>query len=201
VLRHLRRGAAGELPETAKRLPSRVRNVIVGNNAIALRAAAREARARGYRVLDLGARIEGESREVGVVLAGLLQSVREEGRPIAPPACILSGGETTVALGAAHGTGGRNQELTLAAVAHLGEAGLRGAIVMSGGTDGEDGPTDAAGALADPSVARAARILALDPHDFLARHDAYPFFAQTDGLVRTGPTRTNVMDLRIVLVG
>ncbi len=201
VLRHLRRGAAGELPETAKRLPSRVHNVVIGNNAVAMRAAARLARARGYRVLDLGARIEGESREVGVVLAGLVRSVREEGRPFAPPACILSGGETTVTLGEEHGVGGRNQELALSALAHLGEAGLRGAIVLSGGTDGEDGPTDAAGALADASVARAARILTLDPRDFLDRHDAYPFFARTGGLVRTGPTRTNVMDLRVVLVG
>ncbi len=201
VLRHLRRGAAGELPETAKRLPSRVRNMVIGNNVIAMRAAGRLARARGYRVLDLGARIEGESREVGIVLAGLVRSVREEGRPIATPACILSGGETTVTLGGEHGKGGRNQELALSALAHLGEAGLRGAIVLSGGTDGEDGPTDAAGALADASVARAARILTLDPRDFLDRHDAYPFFARTGGLVRTGPTRTNVMDLRVALVG
>jgi glycerate 2-kinase len=200
VLQHLRRGAVGELPETAKRLPSRVRNMVIGSNATALRAAARLARARGYRVLDLGARIEGESREVGIVLAGLLRSVREDGRPIASPACILSGGETTVTLGEEHGKGGRNQELTLSALARLGEAGLRNAIVLSGGTDGEDGPTDAAGALADASVARAARILTLDPRDFLDRHDAYSFFARTSGLVRTGPTRTNVMDLRVVLV-
>jgi hydroxypyruvate reductase/glycerate 2-kinase len=201
VLQHLRRGAAGELTETAKRLPSRVRNVVIGNNALAMRGAARLARARGYRVLDLGARIEGESREVGIVLAGLVRSVREAGRPLPSPACILSGGETTVTLGGEHGLGGRNQELVLSALAHLGEPGLRGAVVLCGGTDGEDGPTDAAGALADAGVARAARILALDPRDFLARHDAYSFFARTGGLVRTGPTRTNVMDLRVALVG
>ena len=201
ALRHLRRGAAGKEPETAKRLSRRVHNLLLGGNALALTAAAREARARGYRVLDLGSRIEGESREVGLVMAGLLRGVHEEGRPLAPPACILSGGETTVTLRGEHGLGGRNQELALAALSRLGEAGLRDAVLLSGGTDGEDGPTDAAGAVADAASARAARVLGLDAAGHLARHDAYPFFARAGGLLRSGPTGTNVMDLRVLLVG
>jgi len=133
-------------------------------------------------------------------MAGLLRSIRADGAPIGPPACILSGGETTVTLSAAHGRGGRNQEFVLAVLAKLGEAGLRDAVVLSGGTDGEDGPTDAAGALADAEVCRRAAGQQLDPQAFLARNDAYPFFAAAGGLVITGLTQTNVMDVRVVLI-
>ena len=160
---HLRRGARGEIPETVKRLGSRVTNVVIGNNRTALRASARRARTLGYRVVNLGSRIEGESREAGVVLAGLAAAARDEDLPFAPPLCILSGGETTVTLGEHPGRGGRNQELVLGALVHLGAAGLRDVVVLCGGTDGEDGPTDAAGAMADASVARAAARLGLDP--------------------------------------
>jgi glycerate-2-kinase len=199
VLAHLERGARGELPETEKRVGSRVSNVVVGDNRVALEAAAREARRRGWRVLDLGSYVEGESKEIGFITAGMVLSAAREGRPAPPPLCILSGGETTVTLGRTHGRGGRNQELVLAALSRLGETGLVRAVVLSGGTDGEDGPTDAAGAVADARVARAAR--PLDAQAYLARHDAHSFFARTGGLLETGPTGTNVMDLRVVLVG
>jgi len=196
VLAHLRKGASGGLPETPKRLGPRVRNRILAGGATALEAAKEEAQRRGYRVIDLGACIEGESREAGIVLAGIARGARARGERL----CILSGGETTVTLGRSPGKGGRNQELALGALLALSRSGARGIAVLSGGTDGEDGPTDAAGAVADDSVLRAMKRLCLDPMDFLERHDAYRFFEKTGGLLRTGPTGTNVMDLRIVLV-
>src|SRR5207302_413460 len=120
--------------------------------------------------------------------------------PVTPPVCILSGGETTVTLSAEHGLGGRNQEFALAAVAYLGEDGMRDMGVLSGGTDGEDGPTDAAGAVADEETLRTARQRGLSPVVFLTRNDAYHFFEATGGLLRTGLTQTNVMDVRVFLV-
>ncbi len=201
VLLHLRRGQAGELPETLKALPEGVRNIIIGNNVRALAAAQRVASGLGYRVLNLGARIQGETREVATALAGVLESVRHDGEPMAAPVCILSGGETTVTLGADHGLGGRNQEFVLAAFAALGSADMRQCVVLSGGTDGEDGPTDAAGAWADESASVRAETLGLDCRDFLRRHDAYSFFAKTGCLIKTGLTATNVMDVRVMLIG
>src|SRR5262249_33263404 len=116
-------------------------------------------------------------------------------------ACVLCGGETTVTLGDRPGVGGRNQEFVLAAAVKLGRAGLHDAVILSGGTDGEDGPTDAAGALADERTLIAAERLALLPEEYLARHDAYHFFRQTGDLLLTGLTQTNVMDVRVGLIG
>jgi hydroxypyruvate reductase/glycerate 2-kinase len=200
VLDHLRRGAAGRLPDTPKDLPPRVHNYVIGNNVKALAAAARHAEQLGYRVLSLGSYIEGETRPVGTALAGVVRSIRRDGLPLAPPVCLLSGGETTVTLTEGHGRGGRNQELVLAAAAKLGPDGLAGVVVLSGGTDGEDGPTDAAGALADAETLRRAAAQGLDPLAFLGRNDAYPFFEATGGLLKTGLTWTNVMDVRVILV-
>ncbi len=197
VLDHLNRG---EVPETPKTLPATVENVVLGRCEGALKAAEAEAVRLGYRVLNLGAFVEGEAREVAVAVAGIARSIRESGVPVAPPACLLLGGETTVALGDAPGKGGRNQEFALAAAVKLGGEHLPGIAVLSGGTDGEDGPTDAAGAVATEETLRLAADRGLDPADFLRRHDAYPFFARTGGLLRTGPTDTNVMDLRVILV-
>lgn len=194
-------GAAGQVPETLKQLPANVTNRVIGSNRLALDAAAREAAARGYRVLDLGAFVEGETAAVATAVAGVVRSVRRDGKPVAPPACVLVGGETTVTLGDAPGRGGRNQEFVLALAAKLAATdGLAGVTVLSGGTDGEDGPTDAAGAVADAALWAAARRLGLDPAAALRRHDAYPFFAAAGGLLRTGLTGTNVMDVRVVLV-
>jgi hydroxypyruvate reductase/glycerate 2-kinase len=201
ALAYLERGRDGGVPETPKVLPDRVHNLVLGNNAGALAAAQREAEALGYAVLNLGSFIEGDTRQAAVVLAGIVRSIRADGQPVRPPACVLSGGETTVTLGEGHGRGGRNQEFVLAAATHLGAKGLRGVVVLSGGTDGEDGPTDAAGALADDgTLARAAR-RGFDPADFLSRHDAYAFFEGTGDLLRTGLTQTNVMDVRVILIG
>ena len=200
VLRHLAEGAAGRAPETLERLPARVHNVVIGNNVKSLAAAQRKAEELGYRVLNLGSYVEGETRHVAAAFAGILRSVREQGVPLAPPLCVLSGGETTVTLAPEHGLGGRNQEFVLAATAKLGRDGLRGAVVLSGGTDGEDGPTDAAGATADEGTLRKAEELGLAPAHFLACNDAYHFFAATGDLLKTGLTQTNVMDVRVMLV-
>jgi hydroxypyruvate reductase/glycerate 2-kinase len=201
VLDHLRRGAAGAIPETPKMLPDSIHNLILCNNAMALTAAVRRAEELGYPVLNLGAFLEGETQQVAVVMAGIVRSIRADGQPIRPPVCLLSGGETTVTLTADHGRGGRNQEFVLAAMLKLGVEGMRDVILLSGGTDGEDGPTDAAGAVADADTLVRAAALTLDPTAFLRRHDAYPFFEKVGGLLKTGLTQTNVMDVRVLLIG
>jgi hydroxypyruvate reductase/glycerate 2-kinase len=201
VLDHLRRGAAGALDETPKKLPANVVNLIIGNNARALTAAAARAHELGFPVLNLGSFIEGETRHVATVMAGITRSIREQRQPCSPPVCLLSGGETTVALCPGHGRGGRNQEFVLAMLAKLGREGMKDIVVLSGGTDGEDGPTDAAGASADETSVARARALGLSPEEFLARNDAYSFFAATGDLLQTGLTETNVMDVRVVLIG
>jgi hydroxypyruvate reductase/glycerate 2-kinase len=188
------------VPETLKALPANVHNVILGNNALALRAATVKAEALGYRVLNLGSFVEGETRPVAVALAGIVRSIRADELPLAPPACVLIGGETTVTLGPDSGKGGRNQEFVLAVLDKLGEDGMRGVAVLSGGTDGEDGPTDAAGAVADEGSWPAIRQRGFDITRHLDRHDAYPLFDAVGGLIRTGLTHTNVMDVRLLIV-
>jgi hydroxypyruvate reductase/glycerate 2-kinase len=197
---HLERGRDGLIPETPKSLPTGTTNLVLGNNARALEAAQSKAQDLGWRVLNLGAFIEGETRHVATMMAGIVRSILVDGQPVRPPVCILSGGETTVTLGPDHGRGGRNQEFVLAMLVKLGEAGLDRVVVLSGGTDGEDGPTDAAGATGDAGTLRRAHRLGLDPIHYLDRHDAYSFFDATGDLLRTGLTGTNVMDVRVVLV-
>ncbi len=193
---YLQRGKDGLVPETPKTLPASVHNCIVGNNALALGAARREAETRGWRVLNLGAFIEGETRHVAAVHAGIIRSVCADDQPAPPPLCLLSGGETTVTLSSPHGQGGRNQEFVLACLLQLRGEIRRDVVVLSGGTDGEDGPTDAAGAIsASSSLERSP-----DPQKALEHHDAYSFFAATGDLLRTGLTGTNVMDVRVLLI-
>jgi glycerate 2-kinase len=200
VLDHLERGASGQVPETPKTLPDNIRNYILGNNARSLAAAQAKAEELGYRVLNLGSYIEGETQSVAVALAGIVRSIRADGQPLPPPVCLLSGGETTVTLLPGHGLGGRNQEFVLAAMVKLGPEGMRRIVLLSGGTDGEDGPTDAAGAVADEATWSRAQALHLDPTLFLDRHDAYHFFEGTGDLFKTGLTQTNVMDVRVILI-
>lgn len=196
---YLRHGYSGRFPETPKSLPPNVENRVIGSNRVALDAARRRAEELGYRVLDLGSLVEGETRQVAIAVAGIARSIRRDGVPLTPPACILLGGETTVNLGSEAGKGGRNQEFALAVLAKLG-AEIRGVTVLSGGTDGEDGPTDAAGAVADATTLAALAEQQLSAEDFLRRHDAYTLFDRVGGLIRTGLTGTNVMDVRLVLV-
>jgi hydroxypyruvate reductase/glycerate 2-kinase len=200
VVRHLERGAAGEIPETPKQADPRVENHIVGSNRLALAAAELKATGLGYRVWNAGSQIVGETRDAAIAQAELAMKIRYDGEPVKPPACLLSGGETTVTLGDNPGKGGRNQEFVLAAMIQLGASGLDRLTILSSGTDGEDGPTDAAGAVADAKTWTAAWAHELDPDDSLRRHDAYPFFDKLGGLMRTGLTGTNVMDVRVILV-
>ena len=200
VIAHLELGASGKIPETPKAPPVHVHNVILGNNALALRAAAAKAESLGYRVLNLGSFIEGETRQIAIAMAGVVRSIQIDRLPIAPPACILIGGETTVALGPDSGKGGRNQEFVLAMLQQFGPDGLRNVAVLSGGTDGEDGPTDAAGAIADGATWPELNRQRLDVSGHLNRHDAYPLFDAVGGLIRTGLTETNVMDIRVILI-
>jgi len=199
VVDRLRRGAEGSIPETPEPddpVFQRVQNVVVGNNRMALLAARDEAASLGLATLVLSSTIQGEAREVARVLAAVGRETVASGLPLAPPACILAGGETTVTL-RGPGKGGRNQELALGAALEL--DGCQGVALLSAGTDGTDGPTDAAGAMVDGSTCARAREKGLDPRDFLQRNDAYSFFRQTGGLLKTGPTFTNVMDVILVL--
>ena len=202
VREHLTRGAAGEFPETLKELPGYVRNELIGNNSLALGAANDRAMALGYEVVQSSEPDVGDTaKDATAVAARVKRLARDANGPITrPPVCLLSGGETTVTLGPNSGKGGRNQEFVLAMLNKLGEDGMRGVAVLSGGTDGEDGPTDAAGAVADESTWDAIKAKGLDVAGHLARHDAYPFFDAVGGLIRTGLTHTNVMDVRVILV-
>jgi hydroxypyruvate reductase len=198
---HLEAGAAGAIAETPKPddpLFGRVKSVLVASNIQALDAAKAEAQRLGFQAMILSSFIEGETREIARMHAALALEVRASGNPMTPPLCLITGGETTVTLKGT-GKGGRNQEFALAAALDI--AGLSDVVVLSAGTDGTDGPTDAAGALADGDTVRRAVGLGLKPRAALESNDAYPFFERLGDLVMTGPTRTNVMDVRLVLVG
>ena len=201
VLDHLEKGARGEIEETPKAGDpafARTQNLIVGSNIQALLAAEEKAKALGYNCYVLSSSIEGETREIARMHAALAQEVLASGHPVRRPACLISGGETTVTIRGS-GLGGRNQEFALAAAVAL--DGLTDVVVLSGGTDGTDGPTDAAGAIADGATVGRARTLGLEATDYLRENDSYHFFEPLGDLLMTGPTLTNVMDLRVVLVG
>jgi hydroxypyruvate reductase/glycerate 2-kinase len=198
VRTHLQLGERKQIPETPKTQAPGTHNLILGSNVLALAAAQKRAEQLGYRVLNLGSFIEGETREVATVHVGVLRSVLEQGIPLARPMCLLSGGETTVTLVSNHGQGGRNQEFVLAALLRLGSR--PNVVILSGGTDGEDGPTNAAGAVADARTLARAEELGLSGWDFLRRNDAYPYFEAAGDLLITGLTQTNVMDVRVMLV-
>lgn len=170
-----------------------VRTELIGSNRDALEAAHREAERLGYTVALHPESVAGEAREVGRQLARDALAVEADS-----PVCLLWGGETTVTV-TGEGRGGRNQEVALAAALEL-DGTARSVVVLSGGTDGIDGPTDAAGAWATPLTAVQARSRGLSLGDYLARNDAYAFFDALDGLVRTGPTHTNVMDVQVAIV-
>jgi len=172
---------------------------MIATPAMALHAAAAAARAEGLATLMLGDALEGESRQLGTAMAGIARSVRRHAEPARPPAVLLSGGETTVSIGAATpGRGGRNTEFLLGlAVALDGDAGI---WAVAGDTDGIDGTEDAAGAIVAPDTLARARALGLSPRAVLGAHDSYGLFSAIGDLVVTGPTLTNVNDLRAVLV-
>lgn len=206
VLDHLQSRSAAERSATAG-IPDTVTNVVIGNNALAVDAAGLEAERRGYAHAMVSAKsLEGEAEGVGEHLARMARNMRNS----PGPNCLISGGEPTVTLAdpALRGAGGRNQQLVLAALHQLNQNAASGShhrpwdgiALLSGGTDGEDGPTDAAGAVIDRRIDEAARQRKLDIADYLRRNDAYRFFEQVEGLVKTGPTHTNVCDVRVVVV-
>jgi len=194
VLDRGRRGEAPETPKPGDPVFDRVENRIIGSNRLALDAARRRAEALGYETRILTAELTGEAAEVGRDLAAMARKVRREaGRPY----CLLVGGETTVTV-RGPGLGGRNLELALAFAAEI--AGEAGIAMLSAGTDGTDGPTDAAGAVVNGETAIRARERGWAPETYLAHNDSYRFFERTGDLFITGPTGTNVMDVQAVLV-
>ncbi|HXE14807.1 MAG TPA: glycerate kinase [Bryobacteraceae bacterium] len=199
VMARLEEGALGRIPETPKPgdpVFAHVHNVLVGSNRLALEAASRQAKQLGYRTVVLSSSMHGETREVAKTHAEILREIIKGTGLARKPACLLSGGETTVKV-LGKGKGGRNQEFALAAAIQLN--GEKNWAVLSGGTDGTDGPTDAAGAFADATTGSRALVAGLSALAHLGENDAYPFFDQLGDLVKTGPTGTNVMDLHILL--
>lgn len=195
VRQRIEAGCAGHVEESPKAFDpcfATVETQVIGNNARAAAAAAKELESRGYRTFLLTTRLEGEAREVG---AGLARAALELRSLIAAPFALLAAGETTVTV-TGQGRGGRNQELALGAAATV--ANHAGIVIASLGTDGIDGPTDAAGSWVDGTTR--ARAQDLDPAAALADNDAYTFFSALGDLIQTGPTGTNVMDLALALV-
>lgn len=205
VSAHLVSGADGEAEETpvaGDPCFHRTLNRVVGNNTMALTAAAQKARELGYKPLILSSRIAGDTGEAARLHVAIAEEVVLSGQPIAAPACLISGGETTVVV-TGTGKGGRNQEFALAGATFLADSDRithDRITLLSAGTDGTDGPTDAAGALSDGGTLARGQALGLDAATHLAANDSYPFFSALDDLVMTGPTGTNVMDLRLLLV-
>ena len=199
---YLESAATSPPPDTQ----TKVANLVIGNNAVAVDAAGCEAERRGYsHAMTAATELEPEAEVIGQLHAE--QAIAMLSQP--GPDALITGGEPVVTLAPPHvrGSGGRNQQVVLAACVRLLENAkstsknpLAGTLILSGGTDGEDGPTDAAGALIDEQTFVRMNELGLDPRSFLARNDAYSFFSQVGGLIKTGPTHTNVCDLRVVLV-
>ncbi|MDP3017037.1 MAG: glycerate kinase [Deltaproteobacteria bacterium] len=200
IRNHLQAGREGKIKETPKAGESvfeKVHNMIIGSNIVALRAAEKEFSLAGFNTIILSSSIVGETREAARFHGAIAREVVSTGKPIDRPACILSGGETTVTIRGS-GLGGRNQEFALSGAFEI--SGLEKAVLLSGGTDGTDGPTDAAGAMADHTTITRARQMGLNPVKYLENNDSYHFFEKLGDLLITGPTHTNVMDVRILLV-
>ncbi len=204
VLRLLRDGSEGNVPETPKAgdaVFSTLHNVLLGTNFSALLAARAEAESLGYNCAVLSSQVTGEAREIAHFYSALGRDARSRQIPARTPACIIAGGETTVTL-RGKGMGGRNQEMALSFLGDIAwdRASSEGVYFLSAGTDGNDGPTDAAGAFASTEVLDAAEAAGLSIQEYLAKNDSYHFFDRIGYLLKTGPTNTNVCDLQIVIV-
>ncbi|MFQ6075166.1 MAG: glycerate kinase [Candidatus Bathyarchaeia archaeon] len=199
VRRYLEDGLEGRNPESPKpgdRRLSTVHNIVIGSNRIALEAAEEKAKALGFNTLILSSFMEGEARHVGTVFAGIAREIAASDHPLSKPAVVLAGGETTVTV-TGGGRGGRNQELVLSSSLRI--SGIRGVSVASIGSDGLDGPTDAAGAVADGSTVSRALGEGLEPVSYLGDNDSYSFFRGLGDLIYTGPTGTNVNDIMVIV--
>ena len=200
IIEYIEMGCSGEIEDTPKAdspVFERTQNAIVGSNIMAVSAAKEKAEELGYNSIILSTFIHGETEEVAIVHTAIAKEIKSSENPIRKPACIISGGETTVTI-EGKGQGGRNQEFVLAAAIDI--DGLDNTIVLSGGTDGIDGPTDAAGAIADGTTIARANILGLNAYKYLCENNSYNFFNPLGDLLITGPTNTNVMDLRVLLI-
>ncbi|EFO80342.1 hydroxypyruvate reductase [Oscillochloris trichoides DG-6] len=198
IREHLQRGLVGQVADTPgpdHPCFAHTTTLLVGSNLQAAQAAQHAAQVAGFHSLILTTHLQGEARDVGRFLAAIGRELAQGQHPLPRPACLIVGGETTVTLRGA-GRGGRNQELALAAVRDL--ADLPNIALVTLATDGVDGPTDAAGAVVTGTTLQRAQALGLDPSDYLARNDAYTFFAALGDLIHTGPTQTNVNDLAFV---
>jgi len=200
IVTRLQQGIEGKIAETPKPgdpLFERVRNRIIGNNTVVVDAAAAAARTLGLTPLVLTRTLEGEAVDVGRRFAAMARDLKAGRGPVAPPCCVIAGGETTVTV-RGQGNGGRCQELALAAAIEL--EGLTGAVVLAAGTDGSDGPTTAAGAIADGESARRARAAHVDLAARLADNDSHAALEPLGDLLLTGPTNTNLLDLYLIVV-
>jgi glycerate-2-kinase len=200
IKRRLKAGLKGKISETPKpgdKIFERTHNVIIGNNRLAALAACKEARKLGFKPFLLSTMIEGEARHVGTVFAGIIKEIKASDHPVKKPAAVVAGGETTVAV-TGQGKGGRNQELVLSASLKI--SGLKGVAIASIGTDGIDGSTDAAGAIADGQTMARAQEMKLDPKEFLRNNDSYTFFSKLNDLIFTGPTGTCVNDITVMII-
>ena len=176
----------------------KVHTLVLANSESLCEAAQKRAREFGCNAMILSTALEGESREAGIVLGCIAREVEEHMRPLRPPCMFIVGGETTVTILGPHGEGGRNQEFALAAGLKI--EGSKKTVIASIGTDGTDGPTDAAGAIADGYTAERAREMKTDVYENLAKHNSYHVFRQLGDAIFTKPTGTNVMDLRLAYV-
>ncbi len=200
VTSYIQKGVEKKIGETPKKTDpffQKIDYTIIGSNAEALFAAKRKAAMLGYNTLILSTLIDGDTAQAARLHAAIAGEIKKSGNPVSPPACILSGGETTVKI-KGNGLGGRNMEFALAfAVA---ARDLKDVVLLSAGTDGTDGPTDAAGAFSDSFTLEKAKSGSIDASAYLANNDSYHFFRQIGDLFITGPTNTNVMDVRILIV-
>jgi len=201
VRERFRKGAEGSIPDTAEESEpyfTTVKNTLIGNNRMSVEAARQSAEEKGFNTIVLTTTLEGEASEVGNVFASVASEIVASGNPVAMPACVISGGETTVTV-RGNGKGGRNQEMALTVAQRL--SGVDGYVFLSGGTDGTDGPTDAAGGIVDGETVKRGEEKGLDCYSYLENNDSYHYLSAVDGFVMTGPTGTNVMDVQILLVG
>ena len=201
VCKLLKKGQSGEARENPKqgdKVFANTQNVIIGSNKIALEAAKEKAADLGYNTIILSSMVQGESKEAAIFFSAIAKEVCHTGTPLSKPACIIAGGETTVTI-KGNGKGGRNQEFALSAAMEI--EGYDGIVILSAGTDGTDGPTDATGAIVDSNTCKDAREkFCLKSEDFLSKNDSYNFFNKTGEHIITGPTLTNVMDIMISLI-
>jgi glycerate-2-kinase len=204
VLERLQAGAQGKIPDTPKPgdpLFQSVENLIIANNRLLVDAAAVRAKDLGFKVLILGTEVQGEAKDVAGFFAAIAREIGSTGNPVAPPACVLAAGETTVTVKGT-GRGGRNQEMALAWAVEMAPRPIAmPCCFASVATDGSDGPTEAAGGIVDPSTAQRGADLGLVPKRYLADNDSLSLLKATGDLIVTGPTQTNLMDLQILLAG